>query len=479
MRDGVSATVTARIFELAKGADYIGSEAPASSSDTLARAGVFALIYQRFSTIPGRRSPVTLPTWAAFCWLSLCAAVPPLWAQAASGAAASGERARAESELGQIRREIDRVREQLSRDAAERDRLARELRGTERSVLQARGGVDALRRERAEKIERRRQLVEEQRTRERQLVEERQALASQLRAAYTIGREEPLKLLLNQRDPARAGRLFAYYGYFGRARAGRISAIGEQVAQLAELDRQLAVEEAALAELEERQREELSRLERARVERRGVLASLREESRSREQNLRRLRSQQAALEKLLRELRRTIERLPPVDDSRGFARTRGRLGWPVAGRLLARFGQTRAGGLKWDGVLIAAARGAPVRAVARGRVVYADWLAGLGLLVIVDHGEGYLSLYGHNEQIFKKVGETVAANESLSSGPGSSGRPRELHHGERTRSADSIKENLSRLRAFCRPSLHRSCECPASPRLKAWPGRPSSPTPSW
>lgn len=356
------------------------------------------------------------------------AIAPPAAAQrsTASGTASgtAAERQRAEGELRRIQEEIERVRAQLGRDAAERDRLARELRGAERSVAGARGELERLRRERAERAKRRGELATERSERRQALDRERGELASQMRAAYTIGREEPLKLLLSQREPARTGRMFAYYSYFGRARADRIAAIEAHVAQIETLDAALQAEEERLAALEREQREALAQLEQAREERRGVLASLREESRSREASLKRLRAQQAALESLLRELRRAIERLPPVDDARGFARAKGRLNWPVQGQLVARYGETRAGGLKWDGVLIATGRGAPVRAVARGRVIYADWLAGLGLLVIVDHGEGWLSLYGHNEQILKRVGEVVAGNEPIAAAGDTGGRTR-------------------------------------------------------
>ena len=96
-----------------------------------------------------------------------------------------------------------------------------------------------------------------------------------------------------------------------------------------------------------------------------------------------------------------------------FGSWHGRLAWPVGGHLAARFGQVRAGGLKWDGMLIDTERGADVRAIYRGRVIYADWLPGLGLLTIVDHGDGYLSLYGHNERLYKAAGEPVTAGEPI------------------------------------------------------------------
>src|SRR6185312_15518306 len=130
----------------------------------------------------------------------------------------------------------------------------------------------------------------------------RVALAGQLRAAYLIGHEEPLKLLLNQKDPARAGRMFVYYSYFGRERADEIHEIEANVARLDDLDTQLAAEDAKLADLEKQQKTQLSEVERARQQRSMVLANLETQSHNNAQNLERLRSQQAGLEKLLRQL---------------------------------------------------------------------------------------------------------------------------------------------------------------------------------
>jgi len=337
------------------------------------------------------------------------------------GKADGPDRAKAEAELRQIQKEIERVRGQVSRDAAERDRLARDLRRAEQSASGVRGEMSRLRRERAERSRRRAELGRERQEREAALGAEREALASQLRAAHQVGREEPLKLLLNQRDPARAGRMFAYYSYFGRARAGQIARIEEHVARLGELDAELAGEETRLVELEQARVAELRKLDQARAERGQVLASLTAESRSRAAQLQRLQRQQGALEKLVRELKRTIEKFPS-DSKSTFAQLRGKLAWPASGRVVARYGETRAGGLRWDGMLLATERGAPVRAVYHGRIVYADWLAGLGLLVIVDHGGGYISLYGHNDELHRKVGERVQAGDSLAAAGDSGGR---------------------------------------------------------
>ena len=330
---------------------------------------------------------------------------------------------KAESELQSVKSEIDRITRQVSEEQVERDRLTQELRSTELSVGKARQSLEAVRHERAERAARRAVLANEKRDAQASIAKERTELAGQLRAAYLIGHEEPLKLLLNQKDPARAGRMFVYYSYFGRERADEIHAIEANVTRLGELDTELAEQDAKLADLEKQQKTQLSEVERARQQRTVVLANLESESHTNAQNLERLRSQQAGLEKLLRELREAMAKYP-VDTNSAFGQIRGKLAWPVAGHLMARFGETRAGGVKWDGVLVATERGATVRAVYQGRVIYSDWLPGLGLLTIIDHGDGYMSLYGHNERLYKAVGDKVAAGDEIASAGDSGGSAR-------------------------------------------------------
>jgi murein hydrolase activator len=354
----------------------------------------------------------------AFLLAIVLAATPVFGARPASRTESDAKKA--ESELQAVKSEIDRISKEVSVEQVERDRLTRELRSAEISVGKARENLDSVRHERAERAARRAALASERREAQATIAKGRVALAGQLRAAYLIGHEEPLKLLLNQKDPARAGRMFVYYSYFGRARAEEIHTIESNVARLDELDTALAVEDAKLAELEKQQRTELTQVEQARARRTIVLANLESESHTRAQNLEKLRIQQAGLEKLLRELRAAMERYP-VEGNDAFAHLRGKLAWPVSGRVVARFGETRAGGVKWDGVLVATERGAPVRAIYQGRVIYADWLPGLGLLTIVDHGDGYMSLYGHNERLYKAVGDRVAAGDPIASAGDSGG----------------------------------------------------------
>ena len=334
--------------------------------------------------------------------------------------------AKAEAELKAVRTQIDKVRAEMEKDAGRRDKLTKEIEESEKTVGAARGALEELRRQRAEHNARRNALTAERQSEEAELARDRGALAGQIRAAHMIGQQEPLKLLLNQRDPAETGRVLVYYQYFGRARAAQIAAIDAHLAELAKLDAELAVEEERLAALEAQQRGEVSRLQAARERRGKALVTLESESKNRAKELERLREQQGGLEKLVRELRRALERIEkfPTDSKDAFAKLRGKLAWPVAGRLVASFGQVRAGGVKWDGMLVTGTQGSPVRAVYHGRVVYADWLSGLGLLTIIDHGDGYLSLYGHNERLYKEVGEKVTAGDTIATLGDSGGRPR-------------------------------------------------------
>jgi len=363
---------------------------------------------------------------ACLAGLALCCALEapqPGRAGEPTRPAARGKQAETEAQLEAVQSEIARTRAQASRDQAQADRATRELKDAEVSVAAARQALATIETERARRAAKRGAIAKQRAEREARIETERTALESEARAAYLIGRSEPLKLLLNQEDPARAGRMLAYYGYFGRARAGEIARIEADVRELDALDRQLASEDERLAALEAQRHDELGLLEHSRAERRTALASLKADSRTSAARLERLQRERSGLESLLRELKRALQAQATVGHG-AFARLRGQLAWPVGGRLAAHYGETRAGGIKWDGELIDTQRGADVHAISDGRVVFADWLPGLGLLLIVDHGDGYLSLYGHNERLYEAAGATVKAGEPIAAAGDSGGSPR-------------------------------------------------------
>ena len=199
------------------------------------------------------------------------------------GAALAATPQKTEAQLRSLREKIERMTQQVSRDAVQRDRLSANLRAAEMSVGQVRGEMARIGREYADRSERRNALTSERGAQQRALSQERLALAGELRAAYLIGRAEPLKLLLAARDPLRSERLFAYYGYFGRARAREISDIQQHVQRLDGLDTELAQQQSELANLKGAQQSQLQQLERSRSDRQRVLSSLESEARTRAQ----------------------------------------------------------------------------------------------------------------------------------------------------------------------------------------------------
>ncbi len=325
-----------------------------------------------------------------------------------------------EKELREVRQRIEELQRAVRRDTDRRDALSGQLRDSEEKVRDARGRLGDVRKRLAESDARLRELAADREKHERALDEQRTALASQLRAAYMSGREEQLKLLLSQENPAAFGRMLVYYSYFGRARAGKIAGIQALVAALEAAAAEESRERERLAALEADRRRELSSVDAARNERSRALSAMNAQIRSSSDSIAKLKREAAALEKLVADLRRAMRDLPPTG-GQAFEKVRGRLAWPVSGRIAARFGQARGGGLKWNGVMIETARGTDVRALYDGRVAYADWLPGMGLLLIIDHG-GYMSLYAHNEQLFKSAGDRVEGGEVVATVGDSGGR---------------------------------------------------------
>ena len=326
----------------------------------------------------------------------------------------------AEKELREVRERIEEMQRSMRRETERRDALTGQLRNAEENVRDARGRLSEVRKRLAESDARLKTLAAEREESEAALAEQRDVLAAELRTAYVGGRQEQFKLLLSQEDPATLGRMLVYYAYFGRAQAGKIAEIQAIVAKLEEDTKAEAAERERLAALEAESRRQLSAVDAARDERSRALSAVQAKIRTRSDTIAKLKREAASLEKLIADLRRAMSDLPPTG-GQAFEKLRGRLAWPVPGKVTARFGQARGGGLKWNGVMIESPRGTPVKALYDGRVAYADWLPGMGLLVIVDHG-GYMSLYAHNEQVYKSVGERVTGGEAISTVGDTGGR---------------------------------------------------------
>ena len=318
-----------------------------------------------------------------------------------------------EAELEALRGRMTDMRRALESDQGKRSAAETELRKVETDIGERNAALRRLRDQQSETARRIGELERERLAVEARIGVERDSLAAQVRAAYVTGRNERLKLLLNQQDPAHLGRMVVYYDYFNRMRRDTIASVSADLARLNAVAAEQETEAMRQRQLEQRQSQELDKLEQARARRAEVLAAVDASIRAKGDAIAEMETQAATLEKLVEELREVLRDFP-VEADAPFADVKGQLAWPLRGRLLRDFGQPRAQGrLKWDGVLVGAAPGTQVKAVYHGRVAYADWLTGLGLLVILEHGDGYLTLYGHNESVFKSVGEWVAPGETI------------------------------------------------------------------
>jgi len=328
-----------------------------------------------------------------------------------------------EQELEAVRQQISRLKQSMDAAAEERDRVTAELQELDIAIAEQRMRLAEIERDQQYVTTKKARLDKEYADRQAHLDAESEALAAQVRAAYMSGGQEKVKLLLNQQDPATLGRLMAYYRYLNDYRAENIEAVVAEIRELEVLRGQIAAEEARLADLARARYAELTKLNTAQESRQALLAELRRKIANEGQEVERLAAQEADLTRLIAELTSILSDYP-ISSEQPFSKHKGQLTWPVAGTLLHDFGQPRAGGkLKWNGVVLGAPRGREVRAVYHGRVAFADWLAGLGLLVIVDHGEGFMTLYGYNETILTDTGDWVAPGDVIATVGDSGGQP--------------------------------------------------------
>ena len=366
----------------------------------------------------------------ADCFLRGCASVVValLMLCAVAGAEAADKDSQAEAdraaELQKLRARIADLRRALDSVRSQQDAVRTELRTLERRIGSLVHSLKDLSAQLAERTSRLQRLRAERGQHSRELATQRSLLSSQVRAAYAVGRQEYLKLLLNQEDPAAAGRVFTYYDYFNRARSQRIAAVSETLQKLQAVERAIEQETSQLTRLRDRQQGDKAELEQAHSARAAVMAKLDREIRTGDQELARLLENERELEKVIAAINEVLADVP-VELERGpnFAASRGQLTWPTRGAVDQLFGTRREKSrVIWNGVIINANEGHEVRAVSRGRVAFADWLRGYGLLMIIDHGNGYMTLYGHAQSLFKEAGDWVETDELIATVGRSGGR---------------------------------------------------------
>ena len=317
------------------------------------------------------------------------------------------------SELDTLRQRIGQLEKALRADVSERDSAQAALREAELRLARLNRQNRALEQQRRDAAAELARLEARQARLARDRGVQLDWVSRTARAGYMNGRQELARMLLNQEQPDAVARLLRYQEYFQRARQERVSLINRDMDELLVA---VAATEAARQELDERQAElEQQRIElaAAKKQRSQTLATINQRIGSGKQRLDSLRNDEKRLEKLLQDVGRSVADIPSTPSGVPFGKLANKLPWPVQRRIAARFGSPREGSVRWSGVLLDVPSGTPVRAIHPGRVVFADWLRGYGLLMIVDHGGSYLTLYGQNETLTREVGEWVATGDII------------------------------------------------------------------
>ncbi|MEJ2107055.1 MAG: peptidoglycan DD-metalloendopeptidase family protein [Acidiferrobacteraceae bacterium] len=334
-------------------------------------------------------------------------------------------RADTEAERTRIHRQIQELQQQLDRTKSQRENARSALRQLEQRINQQGKSLERTRVQLRSARRKLRQLESRRSRMEAGMAHQRQQLGQEARTALVVGRQPYLKVLLSQQDPDTVSRVLTYYRYFALARADRISTLHDKLASLETLQEKIRGETRTL-ELAQKRYEENSRgLKHSRSQRRTLLASLDRRVHSQSERIRDLRQAEKRLDRLMGELdvKETQTRTLP-SGTKPFRRLRGKLPLPASGRITARFGAPRTGygDMRWKGIFIRGREGQQVRAIYPGKIVFADRLEGYGLLLIIEHGDGYMTLYGNNESLYKKVGDPVEAGQVIAS-MGSTGSP--------------------------------------------------------
>jgi septal ring factor EnvC (AmiA/AmiB activator) len=301
----------------------------------------------------------------------------------------------------------------LARQIDRRDDGAAALKEIELALAATRAELRTLAESVSQQRARQREIEAEQAASRANLADEEAALGQQIRVSYMTGSQELVKLLLSQESPADFGRMLIYYDYLNRARGQRIAAVNEELETLAALAAESDAVESELVRLQRAEEEELAHLDREQAERRQVVDEIAAAIAASDNKIERMRAEEARLDEVIGRLAELLAAFP-INSDAPFAEQRGALAWPLQGRVSAEFGSLREGGpLVWDGVLLEADAGTLVRAVYHGQVVFSDWVGALGLVLILDHGDGYMTLYGHNGALLRDRGDWVTPGEPI------------------------------------------------------------------
>ena len=321
-----------------------------------------------------------------------------------------------EQKLTKLQAQIQKSQQTLEKNRGAVGQLEKELRESERHIGELNQQLKTTETTLADTRKQIRSLEAQKQELLGQLSKHRSILYSQIRSEYLYGGQEKLKLLLNQREPTTLSRNLVYYDYLYHARLQEIEQASQILQSVNEVQAEIHVQENNIAQSQSELLNKKQSIVEQQQKRKSALANLSERVSSEQAKLSNLEKDEKQLKELIKNIQETLANIPVIDQEQKFVTYKGKLYWPVVGRPSNKFGQRRNAArsrLNWQGVFIPSEEGNNVRSIFHGRVAFAEWMRGLGLLIIVDHGDGYMSLYGHNQSLYKQPGEWVKAGDLI------------------------------------------------------------------
>ena len=334
-----------------------------------------------------------------------------------------------QSELDNVKEQIKLHQQNLEKQNKAAASMQKELESAEKEIakfaakLQANNEASSEAEKTLDKLKISAEKLEQDRQAQQKL------LANQIASAYRTGQHDYLKVLLNQEDPSKIDRAISYYQYLNKARIKSLQKMQHTLTELEANQQQQANKLTQLQRLKTEHVEQQKKLAAQQSGREQAMAALNKTILSEQQQIKQLED---AEKQLVKQVTASIEKQRIQQEQKkvkkpmldGLNKYRGKLNWPVKGSVMHQFGGHRSGQLRWKGMLISAAEGADIRALSHGQVVYSDYLKGYGMVMVIDHGHGYMSLYGHNQTLLKSVGETVRSQEVIALAGRSGGQQR-------------------------------------------------------
>lgn len=321
-----------------------------------------------------------------------------------------------QQQLTQLKNRIEKLRKTIEAKENSKSSYHRQLRATEKQIGTLSRKISESNRAIKSKKQDLSRLQAEKKEINQTIAEQDQLLSRQIYAAYTLGQQEQMKLLFSQQDAASLQRNLVYYRYFSQHRLSLIEQAQENFAQLVENEIRIENTKQELEQVLAQQKKQKASLTQDRKQRKQIIAGLDKELTQKGKRLTQLEEDARELRQLIDSVTEILDDIPAAEPHMKFSSLKGKLAWPVKGKVNQVFGRAKPPtSLRWQGITINARLGNNVRAISHGRIAFSDWLRGMGNLIIIDHGEGYLSLYGHNQSLYKSAGEWVEAGDIIAS----------------------------------------------------------------